>query len=77
MVRVPGMDEKRRNRIIVKMAEAGIACNVHFKPLPLLTAYKNMGFRIEDYPNSYAQYLNEITLPSHTQLRDEDVDYIT
>ena len=58
------------------MAEEGIACNVHYKPLPLHTAYKNLGFDIEDYPNAYAMYHNAMTLPLHTRLSDEDVDYI-
>lgn len=58
------------------MAERGIASNVHYKPLPLLTAYKNLGFDIKDYPNAYNQFINEITLPLHTKLSDEDVDYI-
>ena len=58
------------------MAERGVACNVHYKPLPLLTAYKNLGFRMEDYPNAYAQFENEITLPLHTLLSDEDIDYV-
>ncbi len=65
-----------RNEIIMKMAEAGIACNVHYKPLPMMTAYKKRGFDIKDYPNAYAHYQNEITLPLHTSLSDEDVDYI-
>ena len=76
LVRVDGADVAVRNEIIVKMAEAGIACNVHYKPLPMLTAYKNMGFDIKDYPNAYAQYENEITLPLYTRLTDEQVDYI-
>ena len=59
------------------MAERGIACNVHYKPLPLLTAYKNLGFDIKDYPNAYHLYANEITLPLHTLLTNEDVQYIT
>ena len=58
------------------MAERGVACNVHYKPLPLLTAYKNLGFRMEDYHNAYAQFENEITLPLHTLLSDEDIDYV-
>ena len=58
------------------MAEVCIACNVHYKPLPLLTAYKNMGFCIKDYPNAYMQYENEITLPLHTKLTDEEVNYV-
>lgn len=58
------------------MAESGIATNVHYKPLPLLTAYKNLEFRMEDYPNAYKQFENEITLPLHTLLSDEDVEYV-
>lgn len=76
LVRVNGIDEKKRNEIIVKMAERGIATNVHYKPLPLLTAYKNLGFKIEDYPNAYDYYKNEITLPLYSKLTDEEVDYI-
>ena len=64
------------NDIIVKMAEREIACNVHFKPLPMMTAYKTLGFDIEDYPNAYKHYVNEITLPLHTKLSDEDVAYV-
>ena len=71
----PISDQERRE-IIVKMAESGIACNVHYKPLPMHTAYKNLGFDIEDYPNAYNHYANEITLPLHTNLTDEQVDYI-
>lgn len=67
---------EQRQEIIVKMAEAGIACNVHYKPLPLLTAYKNLGFDIKDYPNAYARFVNEITLPLHTKLTDEEVGYV-
>jgi len=66
----------RRNALIVQMAERGIATNVHFKPLPMMTAYKNMGFDIADFPNAYHQYENEITLPLNTKLSDEDVEYI-
>ena len=58
------------------MAERGVACNVHYKPLPMHTAYKKLGFNIEDYPNAYAHYANEITLPLHTCLTDEDVAYV-
>ena len=76
LLRIPGIDTQRRNDIIVKMAERGIATNVHYKPLPMMTAYKNLGFDISDYPNAYHQYENEITLPLHTKLSDEDVDYI-
>ncbi|WP_286906546.1 DegT/DnrJ/EryC1/StrS family aminotransferase [Clostridium sp. UBA1652] len=76
IVRIPGIKEEDRNKIIVKMAELGIACNVHYKPLPLFTAYKNLGFDINNYPNAYNQYINEITLPLHTLLTDEDIDYV-
>lgn len=76
MTRIPGITLDQRNEIIQKMAEHGIACNVHFKPLPMLTAYKNLGFDIADYPNAYAYFANEITLPLHTSLSDEDVAYV-
>ncbi len=74
--RVPNCDASRRNRLITYMAEQGVSCNVHYKPLPLLTAYKNLGFSIEDYPNALAQFTNEITLPLHTLLTNEEVDYV-
>lgn len=73
---IPGITLEQRNEIIIKMAEAGIACNVHYKPLPMHTAYKQLGFDIKDYPNSYAQFANEITLPLHTCLTDVQVAYI-
>ncbi|MGE1194344.1 DegT/DnrJ/EryC1/StrS family aminotransferase [Priestia megaterium] len=76
LTRIPGINEGKRNQIIVKMAEAGIACNVHYKPLPMFTAYRNLGFDIKDFPNSYNQYVNEITLPLHTLLSNEDVEYV-
>lgn len=76
LVRLLGRDVEYRNQVIEKMAERGIACNVHYKPLPMMTAYKNLGFDIADYPNAYNQYCNEITLPLHTRLTDEDVEYI-
>ena len=76
LTRIPGITIEDRNKIIIKMAERGIACNVHYKPLPLLTAYKNLGFIIEQFPNAYAHYINEITLPLHTSLSDEDIDYV-
>jgi len=76
MTRVPNIGEAERNEIIVKMAEKGIACNVHYKPLPMLTAYKNLGFDIADYPNAYNLFKNEITLPLHTKLTDDEVEYI-
>lgn len=76
ITRVSGIDVDRRNEIIIEMAEKGIATNVHYKPLPMMTAYKNLGFDINDYPNAYNHYKNEITLPLNTLLTDEDVDYI-
>ena len=76
ITRVPGITLEQRHEIIVKMAEAGIACNVHYKPLPMMTAYKNLGFDIENYPNAYKQFENEITLPLHTKLTNEEVDYV-
>ena len=76
LTRVIGADEQKRNEIITKMAESGIATNVHYKPLPTLTAYKKLGFDIKSYPNAYAQYQNEITLPLHTLLSEDDVKYI-
>ena len=76
LMRLLGKTEEERNDFIVKMAERGVTTNVHYKPLPMMTAYKKMGFSIEDYPNSYSRYCNEVTLPLHTKLTDEDVDYI-
>ena len=76
LTRIPGITVEQRNEIIIKMAERGVACNVHYKPLPMHTAYKKLGFDIKDYPNAYAHYANEITLPLHTCLTDEDVEYI-
>ena len=76
ITRIPGATDEQRREIILKMAEAGIACNVHYKPLPMHTAYKNLGFDIKDFPNSYAHYENEITLPLHTKLTDEEVEYV-
>lgn len=76
LARIPGISEQERNEIIIKMAEDEIATNVHYKPLPMFTAYKNLRFDIKDYPNAYAQYANEITLPLHTLLSNEDVEYI-
>lgn len=76
LVRLLGEDVEYRNAVIERMAERGIACNVHYKPLPMMTAYKNLGFDIVDYPNAYNQYHNEITLPLHTSLTDEDVEYV-
>lgn len=76
LVRLLGKGVEERNRVIEQMAERGIACNVHYKPLPMMTAYKKLGFDIVNYPNAYAQYVNEVTLPLHTCLSDEDVEYI-
>lgn len=76
MTRIPNISVEQRNDIIVKMAERGIATNVHYKPLPMMTAYKALGYDIKDYPNAYEQYHNEITLPLHTRLTDDEVDYI-
>ena len=76
LTRIPGITPEQRNEIIVKMAELEVATNVHYKPLPLFTAYKQLGFDIKDYPNAYAQFANEITLPLHTCLTDEQIDYV-
>ena len=74
--RIPGITAEQRNEIIIKMAEKGVACNVHYKPLPMHTAYKKLGFDIADFPNAYAHFANEISLPLHTCLTDEQVDYV-
>ena len=76
ITRIPGITGEQRNEIILRMAEAGIACNVHYKPLPLLTAYQKLGFEIGDYPNAYKHFENEITLPLHTKLTDEEAAYV-
>lgn len=76
LMRVNGIDEKQRNAIIVKMAEKGVATNVHYKPLPMHTAYKDLGFDIKNYSKAYEKYRNEITLPLHTLLSDEEVEYV-
>ncbi|HBC4342978.1 TPA: DegT/DnrJ/EryC1/StrS family aminotransferase [Staphylococcus aureus] len=76
LTRVPNMSQEQRNLVIEKMAEKGISTNVHYKPLPLLTAYKNLGFNIENYPNAYNQFINEITLPLHLEITDEDAVFI-
>lgn len=76
LVRLLGKDVAYRNDVIIKMAEQGIACNVHYKPLPMMTAYKQLGFDIKNYPNAYCMYQNEITLPLHTCLTDDDVEYV-
>ena len=76
ITRVPNVSLSQRNEIIIKMAERGIACNVHYKPLPMHTAYKNLGFDIKNFPNAYKNFENEITLPLHTCLTDEEVAYV-
>lgn len=76
LVRLLGKDSEYRNNVITEMARRDIACNVHYKPLPMMTAYKALGFDIKDYPNAYAQFCNEITLPLHTKLTDAMVEYI-
>lgn len=76
ITRIHNITLEQRNKVIEKMAKKGIACNVHYKPLPMMTAYKNLGFDIKNYPNAYNLFANEITLPLHTNLTDEDVDYI-
>lgn len=76
LTRLIGRDDTYRNDVIVKMAENGIACNVHYKPLPMHTAYKNLGFDINDYPNAYAQFRNELTLPLNTKMTVNDVEYV-
>ena len=76
ITRISDITQDMRNEIIIKMAEAGVACNVHYKPLPMLTAYKQLGFDIKDYPNAYRRFENEITLPLHTRLTDEEIDYV-
>ncbi|PGO99298.1 DegT/DnrJ/EryC1/StrS family aminotransferase [Bacillus cereus] len=77
LARIPGIEESERNKIIIELAEMGIASNVHYKPLPMFTAYKNLGFDIKNYPNAFNMYKNEITLPLHTRLTNEEVKYIT
>ena len=76
LVRLLGKSREDANKVIEKMAERGIACNVHYKPLPMMTAYKALGFDIADYPNAYHLFENEVTLPLHTRLSDEDVEYV-
>lgn len=76
MTRVPGIDREERQDIIIKMAKKDVATNVHYKPLPMMTAYKNMGFDIKDYPNAYYYFTNEITLPLNTKLTNEEVSYV-
>ena len=76
ITRIPGITAEQRNEIIIEMAKEGVYCNVHYKPLPMHTAYKNLGFDIKDYPNAYNFFANEVTIPLHTCLKDEEVEYI-
>ena len=76
LVRLGDKSQTFRNALIERMADGGVATNVHYKPLPLLTAYRNLGFDIADFPNALAQFENEVTLPLHTLLSDDDVDYV-
>ncbi|MBR6746993.1 MAG: DegT/DnrJ/EryC1/StrS family aminotransferase, partial [Muribaculaceae bacterium] len=76
LVRLLGRGREDANRVIEQMAERGIACNVHYKPLPMMTAYKQLGFDIANYPNAYALFENEVTLPLNTRMTDEDVEYV-
>ena len=76
LTRIPGASLEKRQDIIVQMAERGIATNVHYKPLPMMTAYKQLGFDIANFPNAYAHFVNEVTLPLHTRLTNEEIDYI-
>ena len=76
LARVPGITLEQRSDIITKMAERGVACNVHYKPLPMHTAYKNMGFDIKDFPRAFARFANVISLPLHTNLTDEQINYV-
>ena len=76
LIRIPGVSDKERREIIVKLAERGVNCNVHYKPLPMMTAYRELGWDIKDFPNAYEYYENLITLPLHTLLSDEDVEYV-
>ncbi len=76
LVRLIGKTREQLNDVITRMAERGIACNVHYKPLPMMTAYKKLGFDIKDYPNAYNQFVGEVTLPLHTKLTDEEVEYV-
>lgn len=76
LLRLNGKDEAFRNDVITKMAEKGVSSNVHYKPLPMHSAYKNLGFKMQDYPNAFNMYRNEITLPLHTLLTDEDIEYV-
>ncbi len=76
LTRIPGVDDQTRQEVIIQLAKRGINTNVHYKPLPMMTAYKKMGWNIKDFPNAYDYYKNLVTLPLHTKLSDEDVEYV-
>ena len=76
IVRLLGKTREETNAVITEMGERGIACNVHYKPLPMMTAYKQLGFDIKDFPNAYNMFVNEITLPLNTKMTDEDQEYV-
>ena len=76
LARIPGISDIERNQFTAEMAKAGVTTNVHYKPLPMFTAYRNLGFDVKDYPNAFDMYRNEITLPLHTALSDDDVLYV-
>ena len=76
LTRIPGIGDKERRQIIISLAERGVNCNVHYKPLPMMTAYRELGWDIKDFPNAYEYYENLITLPLHTKLSDDDVEYV-
>ena len=76
LVRLLGKTREETNKVIEQMAERGIATNVHYKPLPMMTAYKKLGFDIKDFPNAYQQFVNEVTLPLNTKMTDEDLEYV-
>ena len=76
LIRVPGLDVEKRNGIIEKTAAHGVATNVHYKPMPMMTAYKALGWDVKDFPNTFRYYENLVTLPLHTLLSDEDIEYI-
>ena len=76
LTRIPGVGDKERREIIISLAERGVNCNVHYKPLPMMTAYRELGWDIKDFPNAFDYYCNLITLPLHTKLSDEDVEYV-
>jgi dTDP-4-amino-4,6-dideoxygalactose transaminase len=76
LIRIPGISEQQRNELIIAMAQRGVSTNVHYKPLPMMTAYKAYGWDIKDFPNAYDYFANLITLPLHTKLSDDDLTYI-